>query len=118
MTDDIKIRILSERKIMMIYKIDVVCFGTVVDSLKVYSIYSREEDGSLKLKKPKERFFNKISMKFSISKSNIKYKYVGIKSFQIENESFSISHFLDGIVVDNIKLISKMRDVKLAKLLE
>lgn len=118
MTEDIKIRILSEKKIMMIYKIDVVCFGTVVDNIKVYSIYSREENGSLKLKRPKERFFNKISMKFSISKSNIKYNYIDIKSFQIENEIFSIPNFLNGIIIDNIKLISKIRDIKLAKLLE
>lgn len=118
MPDDIRIRVLSEKKIMMVYKINVVCFDTVVDNLKVYSIYSKQEDGTLKLKTPKERFFNKISMKFSISKSNIKYQYVGIKDFLIGDEYYQIPHFLNEIVINNVKLIAKLRDAKLEKLLE
>ena len=113
--NDIKVRVLSDRKIMMVYKINVVCFGTIVDTLKVYSIYSKEEDSTLKLKRPKERFFNKISMKFSISKSGIKYKYTNKSNYLIEGVDYKIPEFLSEIVIDNVRLIAKVRDAKIEK---
>ncbi len=114
---DIKVRRLSEAKFMFTYLVDVKYLDMKVDTIKVTLTY-KINGSNLEMKNPKERFYNKISGKYSIKKQNIKYQMVGMNNLKIEDVSYNVVRFLSHINIDDIKILSFMRNKKLDILLE
>ncbi len=114
---DIKVRRLSEAKFMFTYSVDVRYLDVKVDTLKVSLTY-KINGSNLELKQPKDRFFNKVSGKYSIKRSNIKYHMVGMNNLKIEDVTYDVVRFLSYITIDDSKIVSYIRNTKLKKLLE
>ena len=59
-----------------------------------------------------------LAEKLGIKKQNIKYQMVGMNNLKIEDVSYNVVRFLSHINIDDIKILSFMRNKKLDILLE
>lgn len=64
-----------KNKVHLIYIIPFISQGCIIDHIKILSRYRIITNSDIKLIPPKEKFVNKISMKYSVKKKKLKFNY-------------------------------------------
>lgn len=81
----VRFSVLSENKIQLEYKVPIISQNVIIDEIKMKFRYKKKGD-IWSLIPIKERFINKLSVKYGIKKKNIKYLY--LEKELIKNNNF------------------------------
>lgn len=89
-----------KNKVHLIYIIPVISQGCIIDHIKILSRYKIITSSDIELIPPKEKFVNKISMKYSVKKKNLKFNYSIIPNLPSLSKDIA---FIKSLTINDLK---------------